>query len=220
MPGADDEDAWPVRKKGTARRLSRAVTILKTLHHFDRYDSWGLGYEALRQGDSFPRSKELTPRPRPEKKRSRSRRRRVSLREDDALRHVAETERRRAHMYVGDDKWADSNTTVWFPVAQHKRLWDYVMLFVLVYSIVVEPYRMAFDAPAHGRIFAFELLLSLIFIVDIGFTFNTAVRVPSRSKPLHVPPSLPLATARARIASPQRVDGSACLQRMPTNGAP
>ena len=35
-------------------------------------------------------------------------------------------------------------------------LWDYFMLLVLMYSIVVEPFRIAFDASAEGPIYAFE----------------------------------------------------------------
>ena len=48
------------------------------------------------------------------------------------------------------------------------------MLFVLVYSIVVEPFRMAFDAKPVGHMYVLETLVSIIFLLDIAFTFNTA----------------------------------------------
>ena len=94
--------------------------------------------------------------------------------EEEVKAEVEEENRQKAARYIADDKWEEATTSVWFPVGPRKRLWDMLMLFMLLYSIIVEPFRISFNMNAEGILYWFELLLSIIFVVDIGFTFNTA----------------------------------------------
>ena len=86
-----------------------------------------------------------SPRPSPRKRRQT----RHSILLEDHLRASLEDEnRRRAARYVADDKWEEANTTVWFPCQRHKRAWDYLILVVLLYSIVMEPFRIGLAVEA------------------------------------------------------------------------
>ena len=107
-----------------------------TWHH-----AFGVQYQRLREGAHLPRIETRT----------RSKRKNTLVPEE-AKKLAEEEARRKAQTFVPDDKWEEANTTVWFPVAPNKRLWDYQMLFALVYSVVAEPFRMAFNAPAAGYI--------------------------------------------------------------------
>jgi hypothetical protein len=52
--------------------------------------------------------------------------------------------------------------------------WDAFVLVLIMYSAVIVPYRICFGAPAVGLTWAWELLISLCFIVDLSFSFRTA----------------------------------------------
>ena len=109
----------------------------------------------------------------------RRRRRGGSLKEESQVKKELEEERRQWYQrYVEDDKWDEANTTVWFPLQAKKRVWDVLILFVLMYSIVIEPYRLGLTEPATGNLLWFETLLSVFLILDILFTFNTAYLEP------------------------------------------
>ena len=87
---------------------------------------------------------------------------------------IEEKNRLKASKFVSADKWEEATTVVWFPPAPGKRLWDMLVLLVLLYSIVVEPFRIGFNHNATGYAYIFETFGSLIFISDILSTFNTA----------------------------------------------
>ena len=48
-----------------------------------------------------------------------------------------------------------------------------VLLFIL-YSAVMVPYRICFDANAEGGMFIFEQIVTFSFLTDVCFNFNTA----------------------------------------------
>ena len=79
-----------------------------------------------------------------------------------------------AATYVAEDQWYECEKRVWFPVGPRKRVWDMIILLVLMYSIVMEPVRIGLNLDATGYFYWIEMVLSLMFAVDIIFTFNTA----------------------------------------------
>lgn len=58
------------------------------------------------------------------------------------------------------------------PVGTWKENWDICILLLILYSAVVVPVRVCFDADAHGAMWLLEVAMTLAFIVDMGFTFN------------------------------------------------
>lgn len=146
-------------------RLLQSLNAVKGISKIVRFSGFSLDYQRLR--DDTKRPKEEIPQ-------RRTLRRTGTLLESDALKQEEEEQRRRAHMFVQDDKWEEATTTVFFPVAPGKYLWDYMMLVALVHSIIVEPYRISFDIDAEGFQLALELVLSIVFLTDILLTLNTA----------------------------------------------
>jgi hypothetical protein len=71
-----------------------------------------------------------------------------------------------------DDEVQDS--TVIFPTDNWKETWDLWVLVLILYSAVMVPYRICFNSPAVGVVFWGEQLVTLSFIVDVFFNFNTA----------------------------------------------
>ena len=61
--------------------------------------------------------------------------------EEEEMKRVEEENRVWASTFVVADKWEEANTDIWFPVGPKKRLWDVLILNVLLYSICVEPFR-------------------------------------------------------------------------------
>ena len=57
---------------------------------------------------------------------------------------------------------------------QNKRVWDNLILVVLLYSIVMEPFRIGLGTEATGFMYQLDMTLSVLFLFDILFTFNTA----------------------------------------------
>jgi hypothetical protein len=60
------------------------------------------------------------------------------------------------------------------PTDPWKEKWDVMILVMILYSAIVVPYRICFDAPAAGVVWVFEQLLTAGFIIDVVFNFNTA----------------------------------------------
>lgn len=58
------------------------------------------------------------------------------------------------------------------PVGTWKEKWDIVILLLILYSAIVVPVRVCFDADAQGLMWILEVSMTLAFIVDMGFTFN------------------------------------------------
>lgn len=60
------------------------------------------------------------------------------------------------------------------PTDAWKEAWDVFVLVLIMYSAVFVPYRICFSAPAEGLLSLFEELLTVAFIFDVVFNFNTA----------------------------------------------
>ena len=55
-----------------------------------------------------------------------------------------------------------------------KQVWDVSVMLCILYSAVVVPFRICFRADAVGSMWLFEALMSILFVVDLGLSFNTA----------------------------------------------
>ena len=73
-----------------------------------------------------------------------------------------------------EDEWQTAPTNVFFPCQPWKENWDVLILFLILYSAVIVPYRICFADSAVGLVFVFEQTLTFSFIVDVCFNFNTA----------------------------------------------
>ena len=61
------------------------------------------------------------------------------------------------------------------PGAPGKERWDLLILFCILYSAVVVPFRVAFDAQADGFLWYFEVTMTLVFLVDVVLSFSTVI---------------------------------------------
>ena len=61
-----------------------------------------------------------------------------------------------------------------FPGDDFKVKWDFLIMFLILYSAISVPYRLAFLADAEGLVWVGEVGVSLAFIADIIVSFNTA----------------------------------------------
>jgi CRP-like cAMP-binding protein len=59
------------------------------------------------------------------------------------------------------------------PLSAWKEKWDLLILFFILYSAVVVPLRVCFEAPATGIVWFVEVGITLTFIVDVYFNFIT-----------------------------------------------
>ena len=55
-----------------------------------------------------------------------------------------------------------------------KEFWDLIILAFILYSAVMVPFRICFDATAVGNMFVFEQVVTFTFIIDCVFNFNQA----------------------------------------------
>ena len=79
------------------------------------------------------------------------------------------------HEYVLEDEWDFTNTNgVINPNSEWKTRWDFIIMFLIIYSAIVVPFRICFSAEAEGIMWNLEVVASFIFIVDVIFNFNTA----------------------------------------------
>ena len=122
------------------------------------------------------------------------------------------------HEYVLEDEWDFTNTNgVINPNSEWKTRWDFIIMFLIIYSAIVVPFRICFSAEAEGIMWNLEVVASFIFIVDVIFNFNTAYfaeeklvisrpRIVSRyfsggqRHPLRQRHSLPLRLRRSALA--------------------
>ena len=72
---------------------------------------------------------------------------------------------------VAERKWPSG---VIDPTSTRKVRWDAVIMFLILYSAVTVPVRLAFSADAHTYIWDFEAAMSVMFIMDVVISFNTA----------------------------------------------
>ena len=59
------------------------------------------------------------------------------------------------------------------PVGTWKEKWDLLVLLLIVYSAVVAPVRVCFGSEASGLFWWMELGMTLCFLLDMAFSFNT-----------------------------------------------
>ena len=55
-----------------------------------------------------------------------------------------------------------------------KQWWDLGLMLCIIYSALVVPFRIAFQAEAVGQLWVFEASMSLFFLTDLVLSFNTA----------------------------------------------
>ena len=70
--------------------------------------------------------------------------------------------------------WLCLSLDVIYPYESWKQQWDVLIMFLILYSSVSVPYRIAFREDAAGWMWAFETLGSIIFMMDLTFAFRTA----------------------------------------------
>lgn len=58
-----------------------------------------------------------------------------------------------------------------------KQMWDMMVLMLILYSGLIVPFRICFDAPASGLAWGIELFISLTFLADLWLSFRTAYLV-------------------------------------------
>ena len=75
---------------------------------------------------------------------------------------------------IEDERGAPDRCII-VPVPGHwKEKWDLLVMVLIIYSAVMVPVRVCFDADAEGAAWAFEASMSLVFMVDLIITFRTA----------------------------------------------
>ena len=72
-----------------------------------------------------------------------------------------------------EESQADINPHVFAHDTYGRIAWDIVILILLVYIMLVTPYRVALDDNASGFMKWFELLIDILFIFDLPIQFNT-----------------------------------------------
>lgn len=88
------------------------------------------------------------------------------------------TSPRRKNLMISENPVPQSKACVVIPEEGSWKLkWDVLMLGLVLYSAVIVPFRLAFDADAEGPVWVFELTLSFCFIADLTIAFFTAVWV-------------------------------------------
>lgn len=61
-----------------------------------------------------------------------------------------------------------------YPNAIRKTRWDFFIMACILYSAIIVPIRVCFDADAEGLEWLLEALISLCFLADVALTFLTA----------------------------------------------
>lgn len=62
---------------------------------------------------------------------------------------------------------------VFLPIHAWKEMWDLWILVLILYSAVMVPYRICFSAMAQEYMYYFEQGITVSFIIDVLFNFNT-----------------------------------------------
>ena len=66
---------------------------------------------------------------------------------------------------VGRNEWNQANKCIVFPSDPAKEWWDIILLCLILYSSVSVPLRVCFSAEPEGTLFAFEAMMSAIFVM-------------------------------------------------------
>ena len=61
------------------------------------------------------------------------------------------------------------------PSNKKKQLWDILIMMLLLYTAIFVPIKVAFFEETSDSLFAFELIVDLLFIIDIIVTFFSVV---------------------------------------------
>ncbi len=64
------------------------------------------------------------------------------------------------------------------PNQPEKQAWDFVLMFVILYSVIMVPYRICFSREARGSFAVLENLMDVFFGLDIVLNFYTAYEHP------------------------------------------
>ena len=82
---------------------------------------------------------------------------------------------------VHELEWQEAKVTgymkagsISFPRERWKLVWDSCVIAIICYSVIVVPFRIGFDAPATGAVYAVETSASLFLLVELFLNFNTA----------------------------------------------
>lgn len=60
------------------------------------------------------------------------------------------------------------------PTGSLKESWDFLVMILILYSAISIPVRVSFDAEANGAMWVFEVVISILFLVDVILAFSTA----------------------------------------------
>ena len=82
--------------------------------------------------------------------------------------------RKTASLGIPEHAWETVRTGIFFPVGPRKKAWDAVVMLLILYSVVMVPYRVGFEAQAEGEMWYFEVAVTLFFCADLLATFNCA----------------------------------------------
>jgi hypothetical protein len=77
-------------------------------------------------------------------------------------------------LLAASEKSKKKKPTLFYPDQPLRILWDLLQGVIVMYSVVVIPYRIAFESPAKEGWYALELVLDVSFGLDIFINFNTA----------------------------------------------
>jgi len=83
-------------------------------------------------------------------------------------------QKQRDATFVETDKWEAADTYVWFPRQAWKQKWDMLIMILILYSCISVPFRIGMMADAVGYMWLFEVCVTLFFLTDLTFNFNTA----------------------------------------------
>lgn len=82
--------------------------------------------------------------------------------------------KKRVEPGIPEHAWESVESGVFFPVAPMKKMWDSLVMILIIYSVIMVPYRVCFEAEAIGGTWLFEVGVSLAFCADLFVTFNSA----------------------------------------------
>jgi len=63
---------------------------------------------------------------------------------------------------------------LFLPDSKFKKYWQYVLMILLIYTAFITPIRLAFIEEFNIIWFSLELIVDILFFLDILITFNTA----------------------------------------------
>lgn len=61
-----------------------------------------------------------------------------------------------------------------FPNSRLKQVWDIWIVFLLIYTALIVPYKVCFEDTTSDGQFGFDLLIDFSFLIDIILTFFAA----------------------------------------------